>query len=178
MAAGDTVPHIIVFPLQKISQEIAQNLNSEWGVRRCIPSDETQKEDELTLIGEDLPSKETAPLPEALVQEALSVTRNVEAEKNLDSSGEDRMDGVSAGNNGSNNGDDGRRDRGDRRGRGDRRERDRERDRDRNRDRERERREDRDRPREDRDGSAGNNSVSNENQNQQTQVHNYQSSLF
>nr|CAD7449958.1 unnamed protein product [Timema bartmani] len=50
-------------------------------------SDETQKEDELTLIGEDLPSKETAPLPEALVQEALSVTRNVEVEKNLDSSG-------------------------------------------------------------------------------------------
>ncbi|XP_063217115.1 uncharacterized protein LOC134527954 [Bacillus rossius redtenbacheri] len=33
-AAGNTVSPMIVFPLQKISREIAQNLNSEWGVGR------------------------------------------------------------------------------------------------------------------------------------------------
>nr|CAD7408717.1 unnamed protein product [Timema cristinae] len=40
---------------------------------RCIPSDGIQKEDKLIPIGEDM-LKETAPLPEAWVEEALSIT--------------------------------------------------------------------------------------------------------
>ncbi|XP_049786324.1 uncharacterized protein LOC126188757 [Schistocerca cancellata] len=31
-AAGDTVPPMVVFPLQKISGDISENLNSEWGI--------------------------------------------------------------------------------------------------------------------------------------------------